>query len=156
MYIWHVPCPSVSLSGVGMTFYYSITSDATVGCIPDIKADYIEVKGEFVKVCIEQGTPTLDEVKDYCIDLIEGALADKPRKLQGCHDAIKQAETMTDLARVVCFHLSKWLSYDFFQKVITHFQPALQSVNERLKCYENQLRPHLLQKVEHIAMLVEQ
>ena len=154
MYKWHEPFSQLIWCRHGFLLLFHFDSDATVGCIPDIKADYVEVKGEFVKVCTAQGTPTLDEVKNYCIDLIEVAIADQPRR-EGCHDAIRQAETMTGLAHVVCFHLSKWLSYDFLQKVINHFQPALQSVNERLKCYEDQLRPHLLQKVEHIANLVE-
>ena len=106
----------------------------------------------FVDVCTAQGTPTLNEVKEYCIDLIEGAQADMPR-ISRHEEDIEHSETMNALARVVCFRLSKWVSYDFFQKVITHFQPALKSVNERLKCYEDQLQPLLLQKLENIAEL---
>ena len=120
--------------------------------IPDIKADYVEVKGEFVDVCTAQGTPTLDKVKEYCFDLIEGALADMPRVSRHEED-IEKAETMNALARVVCFRLSKWVSYDFFQKVITHFQPALKNVKERLELYEDQLKPLLWQKLENIAEL---
>ena len=66
---------------------------------------------------------------------------------------IEKAETINALARVVCFRLSKWVSYDFFQKVITHFQPALKSVVERLKCYEDQLKPLLRQKLKNITEL---
>ena len=132
-----------------------IGSDATVGhpsIIPDIKAEYVEVKGAFVNICTKQGTPTLDEVKEHCIDLIEGVFTDMPRII--CHeDDIKKAETFTELARVVCFHLSTWISYDFFKKVIAHFQPALKSVEERLRHYEDQLTPLLQQKLECIAEL---
>ena len=71
-----------------------------------------------------------------------------------CHEQdIEKAETINALARVVCFRLSKWVSYDFFQKVITHFQPALKSVVERLKRYEDQLKPLLWQKLENITEL---
>ena len=83
-------------------------------------------------------------MKAHCFDLIEGALADMPRVSRHEED-IKKAETMNALARVVCSRLSELVSYDFFQKVITHFQPALKGVDERLKRYEDQLKPLLLQ-----------
>ena len=120
--------------------------------IPYIRSEYVEVKREFVKVCTAQGTPTLDEVKEYCIDLIEGALADMPRVSRHEED-IENSETMNKLASVVCFKLSNWVSYDFFKAVITCFQPALKSVDERLKLYEDQLKPRLVQKLQHIAEL---
>lgn len=134
-----------------------IDSDAastagTPSIIHDLMADYIEVKGEFVKVCTAQGSPTLDEVKDHCIDLIVVAFADMPR-IGRREDDIEKAKTMSALARIVCFHLSKWISYDFFKKVIAHFQPALKSVKERLISYEKQLKPLLLEKLEHVAEL---
>ena len=94
----------------------------------------------------------MDEVKDYCFDLIEGALDDMPRVSRHEED-IEKAEAMNALARVVCSRLSKWVSYNFFQQVITHFQPALKSVDERLKRYEDQLQPLLWQKLENIAEL---
>ena len=46
-------------------FLFHLGSVATVGflsSIPDIKAEYLEVKRMFVKVCTTQGSPTLDEV----------------------------------------------------------------------------------------------
>ena len=107
---------------------------------------------EFVNICRRQGTPTLDEVKEYCFNLIEGALADMPRISQYKED-IEKAETMNALARVVCFRLSRWVSYDFFQQVITHFQPALKSIDEWLKRYKEQLQPLLLQKLANIEEL---
>ena len=103
----------------------------------------------FVGVCTTQGTPTLDEVKGYCIDLITGLSIDTP-EISG---QIRNAKTMNELAHVVCFRLSKWVSYDFFQTVVAHFQPALSSVKERLMHYEDQLKPLLLKKLEYIANL---
>ena len=117
-------------------------------------ADYVEVKHMFVKVCREQGTPTLDEVKELCIDLVECTLGNIPRISRCCED-IERAATMNELARVVCFRLSNWISYDFFRKVITHFQPALRHVREKLMCYEDKLKPLLQKKLEHIAGLQE-
>ena len=120
--------------------------------IHDIKENYIELKGVFVNLCTTQGSPTLDELKDRCIDLIEGALSNIPRV--GRHeDDIERARTLRELARVVCFRLSNWVSYEFFKKVIAHFQPALKSVKEGLVHYEKQLKPLLLQKLEYIAEL---
>ena len=135
-------------------FLFPSGSDAPVGrpFIPKIKADYVEVKGVFVKVCTTQGSPTLDEVKDHCIDLIEGAIADMP-PISCLKEDIEKAKTMSELARVVCFRLSRWVSYDFFKKVIAHFQPALKSVKKRLMRYEDQLKPLLLQKLEYVAEL---
>ena len=112
----------------------------------------MDLKRLFVNVCKTQGEPTLEEMKDLCIDLIEGVFIDIPRISRQEDDIIK-AETVTELARVVCFRLSKWVSYDFFKKVIAHFQPALKSVKERLMHYEDQLKPLLLQKLEYIAEL---
>ena len=110
----------------------------------------MKLKRVFVKVCAAQEAPTLDEVKDHCIDLIE-ALADMP--WISYHKDITKAETMNELARVVCFQLSRWISYDFFRKVITNFQPALKSVYDRLMHYEDQLKPLLQQKLKHITEL---
>ena len=93
-------------------------------------------------------------MKDHCIDLIEGTLAHIPQSNRHEND-IEEAKTMKKLARVVCFRLSRWVSYDFFQKVIAHFQPALKSVKEQLIRYEGQLKPILLQKLEYIAELQE-
>ena len=156
MYGTCVPGPfsHPAYSGHEFWFLFHLGSQTSVGCppIPDIKADYVEVKGEFVKVCSAQGTPTLGEVKDHCIDLIEVALADMSR-ISRHEDDIKKAETMNELARVVCFRLSNWVSYDFFRKVIIHFQPALKRVNKRLMHYEDQLKPLLLEKLQHIAEL---
>ena len=142
--------------GHDFLFQCHVGSAAAVGCVhvPDIMVDYVEVKQKFVTVCTEQGL-TIDEVKDLCMDLIAVAIADVPRKIV-CQNDIEQAKAMTDLARVVCFHLSKWLSYDFFQAVIAHFQPALKSVQERLMQYEDRLRVILNQKLEYIAKLQEE
>ena len=144
-----------NLPGVDFLFLFYLGSDATVGLpsyIPDIMAEYVELKGMFVNVCTTQGSPTLDEVKDHCIDLIEGVMVNIPR-ISHQEEDIKNAKTMNELARVVCFRLSKWVSYDFFRKVIAHFQPALTSVKQQLMHYEDQLKPFLLQKLEYIAEL---
>ena len=106
----------------------------------------------FVDVCKAQGTPTLQEVKDLCFDLIECAFTHKPH-IRCCKDDIETANTLPELGRVVCFRLSKWISYDFFKKVIAHFQPVLRRVEEQLKCYEDQLKPILLKKLTNIAEL---
>ena len=130
-------------------------SDATPvapSIIPDIKADYLEVKRMFVRVCTTEGSPTLEEVKDFCIDLIECAFKNIPRISRHEGD-IHKAKTMKELARVVCFDLSNWISYDIFKKVITEFQPALKSVEDRLMHYQEKLKPLLLQKLECIAEL---
>ena len=136
-------------------FALYVGSDASLGSlsiIPDIKAEYVEVKGMFVDICTAQGTPTLDEVKGHCLDLIECVFCNIPRTSYHKGD-IAEARTMRELARVVCFRLSKWVSFDFFKKVVAHFQPTLRVVKERLTHYEDQLK-HLLQlKLEYIAEL---
>ena len=131
------------------TFLFHLGSEIAA-IIPDIKDEYVKIKRMFVSVCTLHGSPTLDEVKDLCIDLIECAFESIPRIARHGED-IKKAMTWKELASIVCFHLSKWVSYEFFKKVVAHFQPALKSVKERLKEYEDQLKPLLLQKLEHIA-----
>ena len=138
----------------------NIGSDSSFGSlfiIPDIKAEYVEVKGMFVNVCTTQGTPTLDEVKDHCMDLIECVFKGIPQPMISRHeDDVEKAKTFRELARIVCFRLSSWISYDFFKQVIAHFQPALKPVKERLMHYEDQLKPLLQQKLECIAELLQQ
>ena len=112
----------------------------------------MKVKGIFVNVCTAQGTPTLDEVKDLCIDLVDVALAHIPIISRHRND-IEKAMTMSELARIVCFRLSSWLNYEFFKKVIAYFQPALKYVQQQLMHYEEQLKSLLLRKLEHIAEL---
>ena len=114
--------------------------------------EYVEIKKMFVSVCTTQGSPTLDEVKDLCIDMIHCVFRHIPRITQMEFD-IQKAKTWTELGRVVCFHLSNWVSYEFFKKVIAHFQPSLKGVKDRLKSYEHQLKSLLLQKLEHIMEL---
>ena len=60
---------------------------------------------------------------------------------------------MVEIMRIVCFRLSNWVSYEFLLAVISKFQPAMKCVSDLLMCYENQVRPLLLQKLEHIAEL---
>ena len=140
-------------------FLYHLGPDPTVRDPPiiihDIREKYTELKGKFVDLCVAQGSPTLDEVKEYCIDLIQGCFSKVPRVVRHEGD-IEAAETLTKLARVVCFHLSNWVSYDFFKKVVAHFKPALRSVEEEIGQYEKQLKPLLVQKLEYIADLQKQ
>ena len=152
-------CIEIDPSSLLMTFcvflFVYTVSEATVersSIIPDIKAEYVKVKGVFVKECTAQGTPTLEEVKDHCIDLIEGVLNNMPQVVRHEHD-IEEAKTLPELARVVCFRLSTWISYDFFKKVIAQFQPALQAVEEQLMCYEDKLKYLLQEKLVNIAEL---
>ena len=114
--------------------------------------DYVEIKREFVSVCTtQQGSPTLDDVKGLCFDLIEGVLKRIPR-IPRHEEDIEKATNMDELARIVCFHLSNWINYGFFKKVVARF-PALKSIRKRLRRYKEQLKPLLLQKLEHIAEL---
>lgn len=140
----------------GLLHMFRLGSVATFGLgapniIPEIIDDYIGVKTMFVNICTTQGSPTLDEVKNRCSDLIESFLTNGP--LGRLQDDIAKTKTLSELGRVVCFRLSRWISYDFFKKVISHFQPALKHVLERLMHYEDQLKPFLLQKLEYIAEL---
>ena len=154
---WHGPFnhPAYTQCGHDEFSFCSIGCDtpaARPSVIPDIMDEYVRVKREFVDVCTTRGSPTLEEVKDLCIDLIDCAFRDVPR-ITCQEEDIERAKTFKELARVLCFRLSKWVSYDFLRKIIAHFQPALASVKERLMHYEDQLKPFLLQKLENIAEL---
>ena len=127
------------------------TTDATP-IVPEIKTDYMEIKSTFVHVCTTQRSPTLEEVKGFCLDLLECAFQNIPR-MSNHMSEIEKATTMKDIMRIVCFRLSNWLSYDFLKKVIEKFQPILQSIADELACYESKLKPLLLQKLEDIKEL---
>ena len=147
--------PSSSLMMFCVFLFIYIASESTVertSVLHDIKAEYVKIKGVFVEECEAQGTPTLEEVKDHCIDLIEGVLTNMPQVMRHKYD-IEQAKTLSELARVVCFRLSTWISYDFFKKVIAQFQPALKTVEEQLQCYEDELKHLLQEKLVNIAEL---
>ena len=130
-----------------------VGADAAVGGLPvihDIMAEYVEVKRVFVDACTDKKTPTLEELKDHCIDLIACAFKHMPT-ISARKGDIVNATSLKELARIVCFDLSKWVSYDFFKKVIAPFK--LEAVDEKLMIYEGQLRPLLEQKLEDIAEL---
>ena len=136
-------------------FAFHTGSDGTVECptiISPLKSNYVKVKRKFVDVCKTQESPTLEDVKELCIDLIQGAVNGMPQISRQEND-IEKAKTWTELARVVCFRLSKWISYDFFKEVIAGFQPALNSVNEQLTQYEDQLKHCLEEKLIYIKEL---
>ena len=120
--------------------------------IPDIADEYVDIKRLFVQVCEDQGSPTLDEVKKLCIDLIKGGIKHIPRVTYH-EDDIERAKTWTELGCVICFDLSNWLSYDFFSKVITRFQPALEIVKQELMSYQKRLKILVREQLEHIAKL---
>lgn len=140
-----------------MLVLFHLGSDDTVGVpsiIPDIKCAYLDIERDFVSTCNTEGSPTVEEVQDFCIDMIECALPDVPPDKRH-EDDIRMAKTMAELARIICFRLSKWISFDFFSKVIAEFQPALKSIKDRLASYEEQLKPLLMKKLIHIAELRE-
>ena len=112
----------------------------------------MEIKSTFVHVCTTQRSPTLEEVKGFCLDLLECAFQKIPR-MSGHMSEIREATTMEDIMRIVCFRLSNWLSYDFLKIVIKKFQPILQSIADELACYESKLEPLLRQKLEDIKEL---
>ena len=108
-----------------------------------------------VSVCTQQESPTLQQVKDLCLDALECVFRNAPH-MRSHEKSIRQAETMAEIMRIVCFRMSNWVSYDFLRKLIAEFQPALQNVADKLVDYEKQLKPLLLQKLEHIAELQKQ
>ena len=105
-----------------------------------------------VSACTQQQSPTLQQVKDLCLDVLEGVFRNIPH-MSSHEDSLRQAETMEEIMRIVCFRMSNWISYDFLRTLIAEFQPALQNVAEKLVDYEKQLKPLLLQKLGHIAEL---
>ena len=129
----------------------SATTDATP-IVAGIKADYMKIKRTLVRVCTAQKSPTLEEVKGLCLDLLECVFQKIPR-MSGHANEIREATTMEDIMRIVCFRLSNWLSYDFLKTVIAEFQPSLQSIGDKLACYESKLEPLLLQKLKDIKEL---
>ena len=129
------------------------TTNATL-VIPGVLHDYVEIKNTLVRVCATQKSPTLEEVKDFCLDLLECTFEDIP-PMRGYMREVQEATTMQAIMRIVCFRLSKWLSYDFLKKVIAEFQPTLQSIADKLECYENKLKPLLLQKLANIIELLQ-
>ena len=149
------PSSMHSWCGNNYLFAFHTGSVGPVECptiISPVKSNYVKVKRMFVDVCTNQESPTLEDVKDFCIDLIEGVFEGMPQ-ISCQENDIKKAETWTELARVVCFRLSKWVSYDFFKEVIAHFQPALESVKEQLTDYEDQLKHCLEEKLMYIKEL---
>ena len=40
-------------------------------CIPDILDEYVEIERMFISICSRKGSPTFEQVKDLCIDLIQ-------------------------------------------------------------------------------------
>ena len=120
--------------------------------IHSIKDDYLKVKDVF---CDSPGMPSLDALKDRCDDLIHVAFADEPQ-ISHHESTIRKVETVRELARILFFRLSRWISFDFLDKVVEHFQPELKDVKERLAQYKEKLRLILMQKLKQISELRRQ
>ncbi len=140
----HFRLPTVSLGAPG-------GAECVVArpLIHSIKTDYLKVKNAF---CGSPSMPSLDALKDRCEDLILVAFSDGPQI--SCQEStIRKVETVRELAQILFFTLSRWISFDFLDKVIEHFQPQLKDVKEQLTQYKEKLREILMEKLKEIGEL---
>ena len=140
----HFRLPDVSLGVPG-------GAEHVVPCplIHSIKDDYLKVKDVF---CGSPGMPSLDALKDRCEDLLHVAFSDGPQ-ISYQESTIRKAETVRELARILFFNLSRWISFDFLDKVIEYFQPQLKDVKDQLTQYKEKLREILMEKLKEIGEL---
>ena len=119
--------------------------------IHSIKRDYLKIKDAF---CTSPERPSLDALKYCCYDLIHVAFADESQISYHEH-AILQVETVREFADILFFRLSRWISFDFLDEVIGHFQP-LTDMKEQLAQYKEKLKVVLMEKLEKISELQQQ
>ena len=111
--------------------------------IHSIMCDYLKIKDAF---CDSPHMPSLDALKRRCCDLINVAFGNEPQ----FNRAIQNAETLLDLAQILFFDLSRWISFDFLEEVIKSFQPALDDVKEQIDQYKDKLYIVVLQKLRQV------
>ena len=120
--------------------------------IHPIKHDYLKLKDAF---CTSPETPPLDALKYRCYDLIHVAFADEPQISYHEH-AIQKVETVRQFANILFFRLSQWISFDFLDEVVEHFQPGLTDMKWQLAQYKEKLKVVLTQKLQKISELQQQ
>lgn len=120
--------------------------------IDSIMDDYLKVKDAF---CDSPHMPSLDALKDYCYDLIDVACIDKLQVNRHEH-AIQKAQTIQDFAGILFFHLSRWITFDFLDKVVEHFQPGLKGVKDQLDQYKKKLQLIPMQRLEQLNVFQQQ
>ena len=129
----------------------------TTECVPrplihSIMNEYLKVRDVF---CGSPSLPSLEALRDRCDTLILVAFADEPQFSHHEH-TIRKVETVRELANILFFRLSRWISFDFLDNVIEHFQPELKDVKEQLAQYKEKLKEILMQKLKHISDLEQQ
>ena len=116
-----------------------------------IKRNYVKIMDAF---CNSAGRLSLDALKHHCCALVrvDESESDDPRM----KDAIGKVETIQAFANILFFDLSQWISFDFLDEVIDHFQPELEDVKEQLTHYKEKLHLILMQKLKQISELQQQ
>ena len=120
--------------------------------IPLLVDEYIRIKEFFIQTCRDKGEPELKRIKSHCSDLIQAVFRDKP-KYTRLEDDLDRCPSIEEIARILFFHVSRWMGFEFLDRVIEFFLPALREVQIRLRDYKAKLRPVLEEKLVKIRAL---
>ena len=120
--------------------------------IPPCVDDYIKIKYLFIEICNKKGVPELKQIKRYCSDLIQAVFRGQ-LKYTCLEKYLNQCSSIEEIANILFFELSKWMSFVFLDKVIEFFLPDLREVQIRLRDYKAQLRPVLEEKLVKVKEL---
>ena len=97
--------------------------------------EYIRIKNNFRETCKRGLPPSLDDLKTYCCDQIEAAFDDQPKYIKA-EDDIDHCNDLEKLLRILFFRLNKWISFEFLERVVDYFKPALKPMAKEIEDYK--------------------
>ena len=91
-------------------------------------------KDKFHDTC-KEGPPSLEDLKTCCCDQIEAAFNDRPKYTKAEND-VELCKDLEKLLRILFFRLNKWISFEFLERVVDYFKPALKPMAKEIEDYK--------------------
>ena len=121
--------------------------------IPSLINDYKRLKDTFVRICNKIREPSLQEMKNYCVDIIAFAEMKDERRLSRVEDDLHRCHTIEELANILFRRLCTWITFDFLESVLEYFRIQLREVRIAVDGYKEKMRPILEEKLEALTNL---
>jgi hypothetical protein len=123
--------------------------------IPRFLNEFRRLKVTFIRVCSskeEPLPPTLEDLKDYCCDIIEMGIntADQNSQVEG---NIHQCRSIEDLANILFRKLCTWITFDFLELLLDYYGVSLKDMCCEVERYKDCMKPVIEEKLEALRHL---
>ena len=123
--------------------------------IPRFLNEYRRLKETFIRVCSskeEPLPPTLEDLKDYCCDIIEMG-RNSPDRASRVEDDINQCRSIKELANILFRKLCTWITFDFLESLLDYFRASLKDMRREVERYKEGMKPVIEDKLEALRNL---